>query len=184
MDSVWVQTILYRQALEQSKTHPENAAQASSSIRLALGFMYLDAGQFPMAKTILDAETTEGWPKEAEPLRKRLSDAQRLLKAWDMAQNLLGQAETSEQVGDLDRAAKLANNALSQLKQAFPPHHLENARLLRYRASVLSRMGSAEQAEELEKRAERIERTHQAEQVDWIKRTAELPRVELDPVPA
>jgi tetratricopeptide (TPR) repeat protein len=174
---------LYRQAITQAKSNIANAAAAGNSIRLALGFMYVEAGMFKSAKAIFDEENTIDLPREAEPLRKRLADAQQILKVYDQAQDLLSQAEAAEMLDDLDKAAKLANNALSQLKQAFPPQHIENAKVLRYRGRLLTRTGNKEQGEELENRAARIEKSDTAQKDEWTRRTAELPRVELDPVP-
>jgi tetratricopeptide (TPR) repeat protein len=171
---------LYRQAISQAKANKANAAAAGNSIRLALGFMYIEAGTFRLAKSIFDEESTDNLPNEAEPLRKRVQDALHVLKIYDQAQNLLSQAEMAEKTDDLERAAKLANNALSALKQAFPPHHAENAKVLRYRGTLLERLGHADQAAELLQRAERIEKSGNAQQDEWLRRTADLPRVELE----
>lgn len=171
---------LYRQAIRQAKTNRANAAAAGNSIRLALGFMYIEAGMFRLAKSIFDEEGTDNLPVEAEPLRKRVQEALAVLKIYDQAQNLLSQAEIAEKTDELERAAKLANNALSALKQAFPPQHIENAKVLRYRGDLLQRLGNSSQADELFQRAERIEKSGLAQQDEWLRRTADLPRVTVE----
>lgn len=174
---------LYRQAIGQAKSSKANAAAAGNSIRLALGFMYVEAGRFSFAKSIFDEENIDDLPREAEPLRKRVEHAVEILRIYDQAQNLMSQAEVAEQMEDFDKAAKLANTAVSQLKQAFPPQHIEHARVLRYRSSLLRKIGNDDQAGELEKRADRIEKSNRAQDEEWARRTAELPRVDSNPVP-
>lgn len=174
---------LYRQAIGQAKSSKANAAAAGNSIRLALGFMYVEAGRFSFAKSIFDEENIDDLPREAEPLRKRVEHAVEILRIYDQAQNLISQAEVAEQMEDFDKAAKLANTAVSQLKQAFPPQHIEHARVLRYRSSLLRKIGNDDQATELEKRAERIEKSNRAQEDEWVRRTAELPRIDSNPVP-
>lgn len=170
---------LYRRAIENSKNNP-NFVAAAGSLNLALALMHIEAGQFAQAQVIFSEHNFDNLPAEAEPLKKRISEAKKLIQVFNSTVEILTQAQSAEETGDLERASKLANNALLQLKQGFPPNHLTNVRVLRYRASVLERQGHPEMATELEERADRIMRADQAKRAEWARLAEELPRVEME----
>jgi tetratricopeptide (TPR) repeat protein len=170
---------LYRQAIASVRTTNVSADAAGNSIKLALALLYIESGQFGQAHAIFSEEDFSGLPPEAEPLRKRIDEANQLLSVYLRTEELLQQAAQAEEMQDLERAAKLANNALSQLKQGFPPGHIENARVIRYRSDLLMKLGNDEQAMELMQRAERIERSHEAKRSEWARLVQELPKIEM-----
>lgn len=176
--------MLYRQAMEQSNNSKENAVAAANSLKLALGLMYVEAGQFKHAQSMLDQDELAALPPEASALKKRVEEALALLKVYNQAELFLSQASTAEEMGDLERASRLANNALAQFKQGFPPAHIENARILRYRSNLLSKLGQDDQSQDLLQRAERIERANEAKLAEWARIIEELPRVAHTAVPA
>lgn len=169
---------LYRRVIEQTRGTDANSVSAGQSLKLALALLYVESGNFNKAKEIFAEDDFSSLPQEAAPLKKRIEHARSLIKVYNQAEDLLAQAFAAESMGDLERASKLANNCLSQFKQGFPPNHIENARILRYRSSVLDKLEQTDQATELLQRAERIERAHLQQLEKWTRLADELPRIE------
>jgi tetratricopeptide (TPR) repeat protein len=178
---LWEQAeALYREAIACAKRADDNISV--DALRLHLALFYVDFDQLHQAKRILESvkmTSSTGESPYSEGLISRVEKACRLVAVYDSVQNLVRQAQTAEEQKDLDKAAKLTNNALTTLRQGFSPSHPETARVLRYRSQLLRVMGNIEQSDELASRAERIERANEGNTDQWTKRTEDLPKPDL-----
>lgn len=171
---------LYREAIVMAKSNDTGAEPTVSTLRLNLALLYCDFDLFKASKAILDEEGLTAPSGDAgKALAKRIATAREQIRIFEAATELINQAQDAEKAGDCEKAAKLANNAMSQMKQGFPPNHGELAGMLRYRARVLKLLQRDEQAVELMERAERIERAQDTMAAEWLKVTDDLPRAEV-----
>jgi tetratricopeptide (TPR) repeat protein len=178
---LWEQAeALYREAIACAKRADDNTSV--DALRLHLALFYVDFDQLHQAKRILESvkmTSSTGQSPYSEGLISRVEKACRLVAVYDTVQSLVRQAQSAEEQKDLEKAAKLTNNALTTLRQGFSPSHPETARVLRYRSQLLRDMGNLEQSDELASRAERIERANEGNTDQWSKRTEDLPKPDL-----
>ena len=171
---------LYREAVAMAKSNSTGAEPTVSTLRLNLALLYCDFDLFKASKGILDEEgAVNESVQDYEELNKRVAHARDQIRIFESATELINQAQIAEKDGDYEKAAKLTNNAMSQMKQGFAPNHGELAGMLRYRARVLKLLQRDDQATELMERAERIERAQDTMATDWLKITDDLPRAEV-----
>lgn len=180
-----VSEALFREAIMMARQHARPDQVDVSTLRIGLALLYADFERFKQVRKIFEEENVSAGDLVArfgETLAPRIEVVREQIKTFEAVQSLLRQAQTAEEAGDLERAAKFTNTALSQLRQAFPPQHPEQARVLRYRARLLEALGNTEQCSELSRRAERIEKANEALNEGWTKLTDDLPRPENEGV--
>jgi hypothetical protein len=177
---------LHREAIACAKQGQQDSASQVDMLRLGLGVFYAEFDHFAQAKKIFDQAKVPddlGATEEGKELQQRIEKATERIAKYYACQNLLRQAQAAEEEQQFEKASKLLNTALSTLRQGFPPHHPEHARLLRYRSTLLRLLGQTEQSDESVQRAERIERANDTASSDWLKITQELPKPDPEQVP-
>jgi tetratricopeptide (TPR) repeat protein len=170
---------LYRDAIANAKSAVDPDPTQVTVLRLYLGLFYAEFDQLKQAKKILEnTKMPENMSQvsDGEALARRVEKVNRLIGVHDTVQNLMRQAQTLEEQGDVDKAAKLTNTALNAMKQGFAANHPEVARVLRYRSQLLKALGQDAQADETAQRAERIEKANEAMFAAWTKITEDLPK--------
>jgi hypothetical protein len=176
---------LYREAIALAKRSLDGDELAVAALRLSLALFYAEFDQLRQAKKMLDEVKVPPNLSESEygkGLLPRIEKVCVQIGIYNSVQGLLRQAQSAEESQDREKAAKLANNALSTLRQGFTPDHPEHARVLRYRSRILLELGQTKQSEELSQRADRIEHAYEASRNQWDKVTEELPRPDLQRV--
>ena len=97
------------------------------------------------------------------------------------ARDTIRQAIEAEESDRLEQASHLYQRTLTLLRRVFPDDHLEIAQILYFKANILRKLGSAEEANAAQREADAIEQRNESRTRKWERLASQLPPFRIPP---